>query len=140
MIDSYIIINRQPNLIIKLFIYNILYLIVLVIWSINTFYYHSFFQVHSQILRINSLYYLEVLIPVEEVNIITNQSKIEIASKNYNYQVYKIDPNAIYDGNKNYQKIYLKIENLEESYQINGYQLEIKIEKSSKKIIDYLKS
>ena len=140
MIDSYIIINRQPNLIIKLFIYNILYLIVLVIWSINTFYYHSFFQVHSQILRINSLYYLEVLIPVEEVNIITNQSKIEIASKNYNYQVYKIDSNAIYDGNKNYQKIYLKIENLEESYQINGYQLEIKIEKSSKKIIDYLKS
>lgn len=140
MIDSYIIINRKPSLIIKLFIYNILFLTLLVIWCINTFYYHSFFQVHSQILRINSLYCLEVLIPVEGVNIITSKSKIEIASKIYNYQVYKIDPNAFYDGNKNYQKLYLKIDDLEDFYKINGYQMEVKIEKTSKKIIDYFKN
>ena len=40
MIDSYIILNRKTNFIIKTFIFNILIIGLFVIWGINTFYYH----------------------------------------------------------------------------------------------------
>lgn len=139
MIDSYIILNRKPNFIIKLFIFIVLFLATLVIWCINTFQYQSFFHIHSQILKINSFYYLEVLVPVKEVYLITNQNKIIIDSKEYNYQIYEIVPKVTYYQNNNYQKVYLEIENLEDTYLIDGYQIEVKLKKEKKKIIDYFK-
>lgn len=139
MIDSYIILNRKTNFIIKIFICILSFLTILVIWGINTFSYRSFFHIHSQSLNLNSYYYLEVLVPAEEVNYITNKNKIVINSKEYNYKVYKIAPDITYIEQKNCLKLYLEIENLEEIYKINGYQLDVKIEKENKKIIDYLR-
>ena len=46
---------------------------------------------------------------------------------------------AIYLNNENYQKIYLKVLNLDKSYLINGYEMDIKILTEKKKIIDYIK-
>lgn len=138
MIDSYIILNRKPRLILKLFVIIIFGLMILVIWGINTFQYHSFFHIHSQILKINNLYYLEILVPAKEVQFVTNKTILEMNSKKYNYQVYQIDQNVVYLNNANYLKVYLKVVDLEQTYQFNGYQVEVIIEKERKKIIDYI--
>lgn len=139
MIDSYIILNRKTNFIIKTFIFNILIIGLFVIWGINTFYYQTSFLLHSKILNFNSFYYLKVLIPVKEVNKITNQNKIVIDGDVYNYQIYKIDSDIVYENQINYQKVYLEIINLKKEYLKNGYQVDVKILGEKKKIIDYLK-
>lgn len=140
MVDGYIILNRKPSLIIKAFTFNILVLLILVIWGINTLSFYSFFHIHSQILNLNNSYYLEVLIPAKEVKTVTNNKKIFINTKEYQYRIYEVEPKIVYENNQNYQRVYLEIYDLEESYKINGYQLEVKIEKDKKKIIDYLKN
>lgn len=139
MIDSYIILNRKTSIIIKTFIFNIFLIGIIVIWGINALYYQTSFQVHSKILNFNSFYYLKVLIPVKEVKQITEQNQIIIDGKQYYYQVYKVDPDVMYENNNNYQKVYLEVNNLKRDYQKNGYQLDVKILGEKKKIIDYLK-
>ena len=139
MINSYIILKRKTSIIIKFFIINIILLIGFIIWGINTFYYQTFNQLHSKILYINTFYYMEVLVPVKEVKQIMNHHQLIINSKKYNYEIYKIDTNAIYINKKNYQKVYLEILNLDKTYQINSYELDIKILKEKKKIINHLK-
>jgi hypothetical protein len=139
MIDSYIILHRKTSIVIKVFIFNIFLIGMFVIWGINTIEYQSYFQIHSKILKFNSYYYLEVLIPVKEVYKITNQNKITIDEKEYFYHTYEIDSNVIYENNQNYQKIYLEIISLEPEYLKNGYQVDVKIPKEKKKIINYLK-
>lgn len=139
MINSYIILNRKPKTVIILFVHIILFLLILAIWGINTLYYQSFFHIHSKILYQNSYYYLEVLIPAKEVETIATNQILIIESKSYNYHVYKTEPNIIYQNNQNYQKMYLVVTNLEKKYQVNGYQIDVKIKKEKKKIIEYLK-
>lgn len=137
MIDSYIILNRKTNKIIKIFIFNICIIIVLFIWGINTLQYKNFFHIHSKITNFNSYFVLEVLIPVKEVNQIEKQNKLFISNKEYNYNVYKKEETIIYKDNTNYQKLYLKVDNLDKKYKINNYRLDIKIPAHSKKIIKY---
>lgn len=139
MIDSYIILNRKTTFIIKFFMFNIFCIGLFVIWGINKFYFQTSFQFHSKISKFNSYYYLELLVPVKEVNEITNQNKIVIDKKEYYYHIYQINPEVIYINNTNYQKVYLDIENLESTYLKNGYRIDVKILKENKKIIDYLK-
>lgn len=139
MNNTFTILNRKTPLIINAFILNFFLLTVLVIWGINTLSYQSFLKVHSNILKIDSFYYLEVLIPIKEVNQITIENKLIIDNKTYNFNIYKTDPNITYKNNTNYQKIYLQVFNLNKEYQINGYQIEIKLLKEKKKIINYLK-
>ena len=139
MIDSYMILNRKTSFIIKIFLIFIVLLIIFVIWGVNTFNYTTFIQLHSRILYFDSYYYVEVLTPVKEVKQITEQYEIVIDSKKYNYKIYKINPNVEYINNINYQKVILKVLNLDETYYINGYEMDVKILKEKKKIIDYLK-
>jgi hypothetical protein len=83
---------------------------------------------------------MEVLVPIKEVKEITNKNKIIIDSKEYNYKIYKIDNNIEYINKENTQKLYLQILNLDETYLINGYEVNIKFLKEKRKIIDYLKN
>ena len=87
MIDGYIIMNRRTNLIIKMFVFNISIIIILVIWGVNTFYYQSYFHIHSKLINFNSYYLLEVLIPEKEVNQIINKNVLLIGDQVYNYSV-----------------------------------------------------
>lgn len=139
MNNSYIIMNRKTSIIIKIFLINTLILSSFVIWGLYTLTYQSFVQIHSKILYFDSFYYMEVLVPVKEVIQITKQNQILIDDKIYNYNIHYIDSNSIYLNNENYQKIYLKVLNLDKSYLINGYEMDIKILTEKKKIIDYIK-
>lgn len=138
MIDKYIVLKRKPKIIVRLFILNIIFLTGLIIWCINTVSYQNFFHIHSKVLNLNSYYFLKVLIPVKEVNEITNQKTLWINNKMYYYKVIKQDNKIIYKEHKNYQTIYLEVKNLEKKYKINNYHLELKIAKKPKKIIKYL--
>lgn len=139
MINSYLILNRKPSIIVKIFLLIIISFVIVVIWGINTFYYQSFIQLHSQILYLTPNYYMEVLVPAKEVNQITKQNKIIIEDKTYNYKIYDISNIVEYIDNENYLSIILDIDNLDNTYYVNGYQTDIKILKDKKKIIDYLK-
>ena len=140
MINHYLILNRKPSFIIKTFILVISFIIIAVIWGVNTFYYQNFIILHSRIKYFdNSYYFIEVLVPIKEVKQITNQNQIAINNKTYNYLIYKIDNNITYIDDENYQYVYLKVINLDDSYLINGYETDVKILKERKKIIDYLK-
>lgn len=139
MINKFVILNRKTSLIIKIFLFNILILILFIIWGINTLYYQNFIQLHSKLLFYNSIYYLEVLIPVKEVSQVIEHNQLLIDNNIYTYKTLKTDSNVIYNNNINYQKVYLEIPNLDLKYMINGYELDVKILTEKKKIIDYLK-
>ena len=140
MINHYLILNRKPSFIIKTFILVISFIIIAVIWGVNTFYYQNFIILHSRIKYFdNSYYFIEVLVPIKEVKQITKQNQIAINNKTYNYLIYKIDNNITYIDDENYQYVYLNVINLDDSYLINGYETDVKILKERKKIIDYLR-
>ena len=139
MNNNYTILNRKISLVMRVFILNIIILIIFVIWGINNLYYQNFIQFHSKILYFDSFYYMEVLVPVKEVNTITKQSQIIIDSNKYNYEIYKVVPDVEYINNINYQKVYLKIFNLDEFFLVNGYELDVKVLKEKKKIIEMFK-
>ena len=127
MIDSYIILNRKISPIIKFFLLNICIISVLFIWGINNLSYKNFFHIHSKVTNFNSYYTLEILIPVKEVGQIKKQNNLFIGTKKYSYSIYKIEDNITYKNNTKYQKIYLKVTNLDKHYLINNYRLDIKI-------------
>ena len=140
MINHYLILNRKPSFIIKTFILVISFIIIAVIWGVNTFYYQNFIILHSRIKYFdNSYYFIEVLVPIKEVKQITKQNQIAINNKTYNYLIYKIDNNVTYINDENYQYVYLNVINLDDAYLINGYEIDVKILKERKKIIDYLR-
>lgn len=137
MIDGYIIMNRKSNLIIKVFIFNICIVIILVIWGINTFEYQKKLKFHSRISNFNSYYLLEVLVPIKEVSQVIKENKLLIDDISYDYEINDIDEVLIVEKNVNYQKIYLLVNDLDNTYKINNLILDIKIPVSKKKIIKY---
>ena len=138
MIDTFVILNRKPNFVIKVFIYHLIFLTGMVIFGINTFSYQKYFLIHSQIFNLNSYYYLEVLVPVKEVNKVTTQNTLWIGSRKYYYKVYKLDQEVTYQNNNNYIKVYLEVLHLDHEYQINGYRLDVKIWDKKIKLIELL--
>ena len=137
MIDGYIIMNRKSDLIIKIFIFNICIIIFLIIWGINALEYQKKLKFHSKISNFNSYYLLEVLVPVKEVNQVIKKNKLLIDDVSYDYNVNNISSDWIVENNINYQKIYLSVNNLDDSYKINNLILTIKIPISKKKIVKY---
>ena len=139
MLNTYLILNRKCKSIIKIFLLNVFILLLFIIYGINTFYYQTSIQLHSEILFKNSLFYLEVLTPEKEVSTIVKNKYLQISNIHCEYKVKKINPNIIYQDNINYQKVYLEVKDLNKDYQKNGYNLVIRIPKEKKKIIEYLK-
>ena len=140
MNTSYVILNRKPSLIIKIFIFNIIILVSLIIWGINTLYYQTYLTFLSKVVNYNDKYVLEILTPISKVTQIKNQNKIIIDKNIYNYQIYEIDNNIVFINNTNHQKIYLEIPNLSTNYLINGYKMDVKFPGKKQKIINYLKN
>ena len=140
MNTSYVILNRKPSLIIKIFIFNIIILVSLIIWGINTLYYQTYLTFLSKVVNYNDKYVLEILTPISKVTQIKNQNKIIIDKNTYNYQIYEIDNNVVFINNTNHQKIYLEIPNLSDNYLINGYKMDVKFPGKKQKIINYLKN
>ena len=129
MINQYLILNKNPNILMKIFIYNIIFITGLIIWGINTISYQKYYLIHSQVLNLNSYYCIEVLIPVKEVKKVTSNNNLWINKKKYHYIVKSTDNHITYKNKINYIKLYLKVLNLEKEYQIDGYRLDVKKKK-----------
>ena len=140
MIDKYIILNRKPRLVIVLFLIQLFLLTGFVTWGINTFSYQNYSLFHSRILSQNSYYFLEVLVPVREVNQVINQNVLWIDKSKYNYKFTNKSDSVIYHDGKNYLKVYLEIFDLDDEYLINGYHLDVKFCLSSEKVKSLLKN
>ena len=78
MIDEYIIINRKPKIIIKIFIYNIMFLMMLVIYLSNILTYTSYYSTNSYIFCSNNKYYLKLIIPIDKINLIVKKESLII--------------------------------------------------------------
>ena len=129
MINQYLILNKNPNILMKIFIYNIIFITGLIIWGINTISYQKYYLIHSQVLNLNSYYCIEVLIPVKEVKKVTSNNNLWINKKKYHYIVKNADNHITYKNKINYIKLYLKVLNLEKEYQIDGYHLDVQFKK-----------
>lgn len=139
MLDTYLILNRKQNYLIKIFLINVIILLLITIYGINTLYYEFYIQLHSEILSNDSSFYLKVFVPEKEVLTVTEGKIIEISSKKYTYTIDQIEDNILYKDNENYQIFHLKIDNLDPIYKKNGYHIKVKIKKDRRKFIDYLK-
>lgn len=136
MLDSYIILNRQPKIIIKIFYCVSILLTFLSLYLLTTLTYTSYYSNNSYVTFIDKSYYLKLKVQVDKLNLITTNHQIILDNNIYNYQVYKIEN----DITNNSQIVYLKIANLDESYKINNYGIKIKIEENTQKIIQYIKN
>lgn len=135
MIDKYIILNRQPKILLYIFWLIILLFSIISIYIFNTLTYTSYYSNNSLIVLKDNHYYLKLKIKIEDLKLLRKKNQIFVDDNIYNYQIYKIEENI----DNNSQIIYLEINNLDDSYKINNYGIKIKIEKSRKKIINYLK-
>ena len=68
-----------------------------------------------------------------------NQNQLWINNEKYTYRVIKKDEKIIYKNDTNYQKLYLRINDLNKEYLIKGYHLKVKFIKGKEKLIKILK-
>lgn len=139
MIETYILLNRQPKITTKLFIYINLFLIILIIYVLTNYQYTIYFNSTAQIKYNNNQFLAKIKTSNKNIKTISQNNKIIINNKEYTYKIYNIDEFPIYEDNQEHQIVYLKIYNLEDYYKIDNYSIDIKIEKSRQKIFDYLK-
>lgn len=132
MLDSYILLNRQPKNIIKLFTFSIFLLFFILIFLINKLTYTPYLEKKAKVVFINNNFYLEVEINHDEFVTIFNNNKIIIDNKVY---FYKIDLESSDDSG---QKVYLNIEDFPDSYKINNRVILVKFEEETKGVIDSL--
>lgn len=123
--------NKYP------FIYNIgfiLSIIIIISVYISCTYKYQTYYISKGTIKNNSL---ELLVNIDNLKYITNQNKIIIDNKIYNYNIISISENLYVDESlNNYKYIYLNVKNLSN---INNYVYEVRLPKENKKIIKYLK-
>ena len=139
MIETYVLLNRKPKIITKLFIYTNLFLILLTIYVLINYQYTIYFNSNAQIKYNNNQFLLKIKTSNNNIKTISQNNKIIIDNKEYIYKIYNINESLTYKDNQEYQIVYLEIFNLEDYYKVDNYSLDIKIEKSRQTILDYLK-
>lgn len=123
--------NKYPK------IYNIgtilTILLMIFIYIIFTYDYQTYYIQEGKMLN-NTL---EILVNVNDIKYISNNTNLQIDNIVYSYQIDKIDENLYIDESyNNYKYVYLKISNLTN---IDNYVYKVKIPKEKKKIAKYLK-
>ncbi len=127
MLDSYILMNKQPKNIIKLFTFSIFLLFFILILLVSKLTYTPYLEKKSRVMFMNNDFYLELDVSKKELDIISRANKIIIDNREYFYRI------ALRRNNNSKQKIYLDIKNLVPSYKINNYVLLVKFKEESKR-------
>lgn len=137
-IKSYIILNKNSNLITKLFIF-ISLLIVIAILTIFQIKYSKYYQTVGQVIEENNTYQLSLYLDPYKLKILKNNNKIIIDKEEYFYDIKYIDNKYLISDNlDNYINVILDV-NLKKKDRIVNNILDVKILESNKKIICYLK-
>ena len=118
-------------------IYNIfliiLTIILIFIYIIFTYKYQSYYLIKGKIINNK----LELLVNINDIKYIKNNTNLKIDNNIYSYKITTISNEILIDENyNNYKYIYLNIDNLSN---IDNYVYEVKIPKENKILAKYIK-
>lgn len=118
-------------------IYNIfliiLTIILIFIYIIFTYKYQSYYLIKGKIINNK----LELLVNINDIKYIKNNTNLKIDNTIYSYKITTISNEILIDENyNNYKYIYLNIDNLSN---IDNYVYEVKIPKENKILAKYIK-
>lgn len=136
MFDKYILLNRKPSKILKIYIIALLLLLFILTFFVVKIKFTPYLIKRAEIVYVENNYYLKLNTKINELNDLSSNKIILIDNKKYFYKNYKINSKGI---NSDVVILYLDVENMPMSYKINNYQLLIKLELKKKGLIKYLK-
>lgn len=118
-------------------IYNIFLIILIIIlifiYIIFTYKYQSYYLIKGKIINNK----LELLVKINDIKYIKNNTNLKIDNTIYSYKITTISNEILIDENyNNYKYIYLNIDNLSN---IDNYVYEVKIPKENKILAKYIK-
>ena len=97
-------------------------IIILFLYVINTYKYQR--------------YYIELLVPINDLKYVTDNKQIILDGKKYSYNVNEISKDIYVDDKyNNYKYIYIDIPGLSS---VNNYVYQVKLEKENKSLANYL--
>lgn len=133
-VNSYIILNKNTNKIIKSFIILSIFIVLLLVLILNIKY-KKYYYLYGQV---DNNYRLILYCDIDNLEIIKKNNKIQIDNNTYNYKILSIDTNyTVLNNTNNYIQIVIDI-NLNSEDKITNNILKLKILVSNKKLFYYL--
>ncbi len=133
-VNSYIILNKSTNKLIKLFIITSLFIILLLVLTLNIKY-KKYYYLYGQV---DNNYRLILYCDIKYLEVIKKNNKVVINNNTYNYKILSIDTNyTILNNTNNYIQLVIDI-NLNSEDKITNNILKLKVLVSNKKLFYYL--
>lgn len=133
-VNSYIILNKSTNKLIKLFIITSLFIILLLVLTLNIKY-KKYYYLYGQV---DNNYRLILYCDIKYLEVIKKNNKVVINNNTYNYKMLSIDTNyTILNNTNNYIQVVIDI-NLNSGDKITNNILKLKVLVSNKKLFYYL--
>ena len=133
-VNSYIILNKNTNKLIKLFIITSLFIVLLLVLTLNIKY-KKYYYLYGQV---DNNYRLILYCDIKYLEVIKKNNKVVINNDTYNYKILSIDTNyTILNNTNNYIQLVIDI-NLNSEDKITNNILKLKVLVSNKKLFYYL--
>lgn len=133
-VNSYIILNKNTNKLIKLFIITSLFIILLLVLTLNIKY-KKYYYLYGQV---DNNYRLILYCDIKYLEVLKKNNKVVINNNTYNYKILSIDTNyTILNNTNNYIQLVIDI-NLNSEDKITNNILKLKVLVSNKKLFYYL--
>ena len=133
-VNSYIILNKNTNKLIKLFIITSLFIVLLLILTLNIKY-KKYYYLYGQV---DNNYRLILYCDIKYLEVLKKNNKVVINNNTYNYKILSIDTNyTILNNTNNYIQLVIDI-NLNSEDKITNNILKLKVLVSNKKLFYYL--
>ena len=133
-VNSYIILNKSTNKLIKLFIINSLFIVLLLVLTLNIKY-KKYYYLYGQV---DNNYRLILYCDIKYLEVIKKNNKVVINNNTYNYKILSIDTKyTILNNTNNYIQVVIDI-NLNSEDKITNNILKLKVLVSNKKLFYYL--
>ena len=133
-VNSYIILNKNTNKLIKLFIITSLFIVLLLVLTLNIKY-KKYYYLYGQV---DNNYRLILYCDIKYLEVLKKNNKVVINNNTYNYKILSIDTNyTILNNTNNYIQLVIDI-NLNSEDKITNNILKLKVLVSNKKLFYYL--
>ena len=133
-VNSYIILNKSTNKLIELFIITSLFIILLLVLTLNIKY-KKYYYLYGQV---DNNYRLILYCDIKYLEVLKKNNKVVINNNTYNYKILSIDTNyTILNNTNNYIQLVIDI-NLNSEDKITNNILKLKVLVSNKKLFYYL--
>ena len=133
IIDIETILKRKKYSIVYSSSFILIIIILIILYILMTYKYQTYYISKGRMINNN----LELLVNIEDLKYIKNNTSLTIDEIKYNYNIEKIN-NELYvdESYNNYKYVYLEVNNLNN---IENYVYEVKIKKENKALVKYLK-